>query len=1787
MRASMTRRLPPLLVSLPVWILVGSCVGTETPTGVDGRIWSIDIPISASLIPSPADAGALPINRIRARAASVPDGAALGEVAVDVSPTDSQWEVLIDATVGGGNGSVDVVVYVLLINATGGVESVQFSGLVGPLTLTAGSTSDIPDVPIVRGPIDNLYVTGVSITAAPDTLLQGAAAVVRANALTSGTAPPSVFWTVLDSALLSSSDSTVTALAPGIGRIVASAGSFADTTSIVVTPAADLVVSKSASVSMAQEGDTVDFEIVVTNGGPGVVAGAVVTDSLPAELIFASATPAGAFDQATSMWSWTLGSLATAGADTIAVRATVGTGTSGSSPVNTSWVAVPAGVTDPDTTNDRSTATIAVTNSAATVDVAVLKSVDDPQPPEGGRVVFTVRVVNSGADTATDIVVVDTIPAAFTNPGHVVSVGSLDGDSLWTIPSLAAGDTATWTSDHLVAGGVGGSSVTNTALLRSVTETDATTANDTSSVGVTFTLPQLDIAVLKTVDNPQPLADSTVVFTVSVVNNGPGTATGIAVFDTLASAPFTSPAHTVSMGALVGDSLWTIPSLAAGDTATWSTTTVVATGATGGTASNTAILRSLDQVDSLSANDSAVVAMTFPLSAVPVVQISSPADGSVFDPGDTITFLGAANDAEDGSLTPAIEWASDVDGVLGTGRIVTTSTLSTGVHRISASVTDSDGGIGADSLTVTIALIAIPPTLNVPFGGTASLPITLTEPAPPGGVTLSVSSDAPTITTPGSPSVFIAQGALSANATLSGLLPGSANVTVSNPQFGSAVTVASVTAELDILGGNVSFPESFTDQITIQLESQGVPIAAPAGGMSVTLTSSSPACVTATSPVTIPGGQINTTGTLSYGGSATPTCQAYVYAVASGVVTDSVPVSVTAMPTITLNARTIGAGLQESSSGSLNATAHGGVTLTLTSSNPQTMLVSPNAGTAGAASIDLMIADGVASYTFYVQGVEGATGTATLTASAQGFNAGLDTMTVVQPGIALAALISPTTTQAADDDFYAQVGYPNGNGVVAQQVRAGGSPVTVTFDVDDTQVGLLTDGTTSGASVNATIPVGLYYTPPTVGSGGVAHDPQGVGTATITASAQGFTTQPSGVQAVVVTAPTITVNSRIVGSGLQESNNGSLNATGHGGVTVTLTSSNSQVLLLSPNDSTPGTSSINVAVPAGQAGYSFYVQGVEGATGTPTVTATALGFTAGTDTIDVVQPGIMVAGLATTITTLSPDNAFYAQVGRPSGNSVLVQEIRAGGSPVTVTFRTDNTQTGVLTDSTASGASVTATIPVGLYYTPTTVATGGVAYVPLNAGSANVSASASGFVAQPLASQAVTVTAPTITVGTRTVASGLQQSNNGALNATAHGGVTLTLTSSDPQVLLLSPNDTTAGTASINVPVPDGQSGYSFYVQGVEGATGTPTITATAQGFIDGSNTINVVQAAIAIAGLGTTTTTLTPDDEFFARVGYPNGSVVTAQQVRAGGSPITATFTTDDTGVGLLTSGQTTGRSVTAVIPVGALNSPTTVATGGVAHDPQGPGTATITATAPGIISHPTASVAVTVSAPAITLIARTVGSGLQVSSSGSLNATGHLGVTLTLTSSDPQTLLLSPNASTAGASSINIDIAAGTQAFTFYVQGVEGATGTATVTAAAQGFINGSNTVTVVQPAIALTALPTSLSAAAADDAFYAYVGIPNGAGVSAQVIRAGGTSVTVTATTSNTGAAQLVTQTASGASVTAVIPVELYLTPAAFGSGGFALDPVAAGQTVVGVSATGFVTTPAASLTVTINP
>lgn len=63
-----------------------------------------------------------------------------------------------------------------------------------------------------------------------------------------------------------------------------------------------------------------------------------------------------------------------------------------------------------------------------------------------------------------------------------------------------------------------------------------------------------------------------------------------------------------------------------------------------------------------------------------------------------IPFIGSAADVEDGDLVPV--WASDLDGVLGTGDMITAQLSTVGDHEITLRATDSDGNETVESITL-------------------------------------------------------------------------------------------------------------------------------------------------------------------------------------------------------------------------------------------------------------------------------------------------------------------------------------------------------------------------------------------------------------------------------------------------------------------------------------------------------------------------------------------------------------------------------------------------------------------------------------------------------------------------------------------------------------------------------------------------------------------------------------------------------------------------------------------------------------------------------------------------------------------------------------------------------------------------------------------------------------------------------------------------------------------------------------------------------------------------------
>ena len=526
---------------------------------------------------------------------------------------------------------------------------------------------------------------------------------------------------------------------------------------------------------------------------------------------------------------------------------------------------------------------------------------------------------------------------------------------------------------------------------------------------------------------------------------------------------------------------------------------------------------------------------------------------------------------------------------------------------------------------------------------------------------------------------------------------------------------------------------------------------------------------------------------------------------------------------------------------------------------------------------------------------------------------------------------------------------------------------------------------------------------------------------------------------------------------------------------------------------------------------------------------------------------------------------------------------------------------------------MTKPIQPGIYHTQAIVggSSYGLTFDPLAGGQTSVTATGPAGVLTMTTTgvRPVTISGPTISVQSAvTVGAGLQLSTFAILGASEHGGVDVTITSSQPSRVLVSRDASTVGTASATVTVPNGQTFVTYYIHAVENVTGSANVTVSAPGFTGGSHAVDVVPSGIEILSLEAAQTNLSADDtDWYVQVGLPcagNTQLCTVQNVRPGGPPFIVTLTSTDGNVARLSSDQPAaiGQIVTKPIQPGIYHTQSIVAgtSYGLALDPIGNGTTSVSATGPaGVLTMTTTGTrTVTVSTPAIVpwLPSLTVGSGLQLGTFATLGASQHGGVTMTVTSSAPSVVLVSPDSLTQGATTIGVPVANGTTFVPFVIQGLEGASGTATVTLSAQGFTSTTIAVTVTASAIEIINLPTSISAESADAvSWYVQVGLPSGNGsglIEVQNVRAGSPGFVVTLTNSTAGVAQLGSDepVVLGQTVTKPIQPGFYYTQAIpFGTQyGLFFDPLAPGTTTV--TATGpfnVITTSQAIRTVVITP
>uniref|UniRef100_UPI0030DA7214 T9SS type B sorting domain-containing protein n=1 Tax=Maribacter arcticus TaxID=561365 RepID=UPI0030DA7214 len=249
----------------------------------------------------------------------------------------------------------------------------------------------------------------------------------------------------------------------------------------------DLEVLKSVDNIDAQIGDTVVFEIMVTNLSDRTARAIVIGDLLELGFDFVSKSSVD-YDEISGIWD-----IAELEAG-LSVALTITVTVSEEGPYENTATLLESIPSDNKPANDESTVTLN-TEVPEGIDLEVIKTVDNKSPLLGEQITFTIRVENKSVngDIISNIQIDDILPegadAGFIYISDVSTAGDFnEATGRWTIESLEVGEQNAVTLEITVSVPIEGA-FSNTATLIRSSPTDSNVANNSSTVDVEVSIP--------------------------------------------------------------------------------------------------------------------------------------------------------------------------------------------------------------------------------------------------------------------------------------------------------------------------------------------------------------------------------------------------------------------------------------------------------------------------------------------------------------------------------------------------------------------------------------------------------------------------------------------------------------------------------------------------------------------------------------------------------------------------------------------------------------------------------------------------------------------------------------------------------------------------------------------------------------------------------------------------------------------------------------------------------------------------------------------------------------------------------------------------------------------------------------------------------------------------------------------------------------------------------------------------------------------------------------------------
>jgi uncharacterized repeat protein (TIGR01451 family) len=328
----------------------------------------------------------------------------------------------------------------------------------------------------------------------------------------------------------------------------------------------------------------------------------------------------------------------------------------------------------------------------------VTKTVTKDNPLPLDRVVYPIVVKNIGDGDATGVQVLDKLPSGVTFSSARMTVGNYDFvTGIWNIGPIDAGGSEVLLILATVNGGTGGQTITNTAAIDSVDQTDPVPENDSDDAE--FTVQEgIFTALTKTVTDDTPDEDQTIVFTISVRNDGPSDATGLILDDKL-PAGLTYDSHTGVGNYNEATGEWNIGSLPSGATAVLDLTVTVDAGTGGEQITNTASVKEVDQPNS--GGTPADVTINVKMPGATGVDIAVTKTVDIANPSETERVVFTVTAKNNGTI---IADGIQIEDVVPEGLTVTDIFESSGIYSEITGIWEVDAALGTglfETLTIT------------------------------------------------------------------------------------------------------------------------------------------------------------------------------------------------------------------------------------------------------------------------------------------------------------------------------------------------------------------------------------------------------------------------------------------------------------------------------------------------------------------------------------------------------------------------------------------------------------------------------------------------------------------------------------------------------------------------------------------------------------------------------------------------------------------------------------------------------------------------------------------------------------------------------------------------------------------------------------------------------------------------------------------------------------------------------------------------------------------------------